>query len=313
MHNARTILGRDKISFINFVPRLRLIQRHVVLPNRRKISNALPGIVENISRTSISDDNSFTIFFIFSIHNTLPYRQRDIAGKRPRSRRPSKKECTRLINQFEFRRNRKILHVLIPLRELVRRERRPAARTPRHDLIILVQPPVLRSLREEMPEHFHVRTVEGEVCLRLIDPIADAFGELGPQLDIREHTFAALLIKGSDTILLDIGLARETELLLNLKLDRETVRIPTSAPIHPVATHRLVARNRILESASFEMVNSWLAVGGWRTLGKNKIALGRFLFKRLLEYALLLPKGKYRLFALCRFRLQERVSHNHLI
>ena len=80
------------------------------------------------------------------------------------------------------------------------------------------------------------------------------FGETRPLVDMFEHALAAFLIKRGDAVLLDIWLPREAKCFFDLQLDRQTMCVPTGAPIYAIPAHGLVARNRVFESACFEVV-----------------------------------------------------------
>src|SRR3989344_2685068 len=134
-------------------------------------------------------------------------------------------------------------------------------------------------MRDQMPEHFHVGGVEGEVGLRLINPVADARGKGRPQADVAQHTLAALRVEGRDAIALNVLLTGEVQLLLHFKLDREPVCVPAGAALYAVAAHRLVARYRVFEGPALEMGEAGLAVCGRWPLIEHEIAVRR----RLLE------------------------------
>src|SRR3989344_6490880 len=125
-----------------------------------------------------------------------------------------------------------------------------------------------------MPEHLHVTRVEGEVCASSIDPVADARREARPEVDIAHDALATLRVEGGDAVPLDILLAGEVELLLDLKFDREPVRVPAGPPGYPIAAHRLVARNGVFEGATLEVVERWLAISRRRALVEDEVALG---------------------------------------
>ncbi len=105
--------------------------------------------------------------------------------------------------------------------------------------------------------HRHVRVVE-------VDPEADPLGQPVPVLDVAEHRLAAALVELADPVVLDLGLRRDPELLLDLELDREAVAVPAGLAGYVVAAHRAVARVDVLERAREDVVGAGLAVRGRR-------------------------------------------------
>ena len=167
-----------------------------------------------------------------------------------------------------------------------------------HDLESLVEQLFVPDLLEDPPDTLHVGGVEGPVGLVEIDPVAHPFGHVGELVDVLEDALPAELVEGLDPKLLDVLLAGEFQLLLDLDLDRETVRIPSGLAIHVKAAHRLVAGEQILQCPCQHVVDAWKIVGGRGALVKNEWRPPLALLETLVKDVALFPEGQHREFQL---------------
>jgi hypothetical protein len=115
--------------------------------------------------------------------------------------------------------------------------------------VALVEQPLLEELRERPPHALDVALVEGHVGIRQVHPEADLVGELLPSLGVAEDALDAAVREGLDAVALDVGLAVDLQLLLDLDLDRQPVGVPPGLPGHVVALHGLEAREDVLHRA----------------------------------------------------------------
>ena len=88
-------------------------------------------------------------------------------------------------------------------------------------------------------------------------------------------------------------LALEAELLLDLDLHRQAVRVPAGLALHVVALHRLVAREEVLEDARDDVVDAGLAVGRGRALVEDEERRVVAALEALLEDVVSLPELEY--------------------
>ena len=160
----------------------------------------------------------------------------------------------------------RVLDVLVALGDLVRGERRAAARAVGDDLVALVEAPVVPDLAQRPPDRLDVGVGERHVGVVEVDPEPDPLGEPVPFLDVAEHRLAAALVELGDPVGLDLGLRGDPQLPLDLQLDRQAVAVPAGLAGHPVAAHGLVAGVDVLEDARQDVVRAGLAVGGRRPL-----------------------------------------------
>ena len=164
-------------------------------------------------------------------------RQRHIAGQRPGRGRPDQEVGSRLILDRETHKDARIGHVLVALRDFVAAQRRAAARAVGHDLVALVEQPLIPELAQNPPHALDVLVLEGDIGIFQIDPEAHALGEPFPFLDVAQHALAALLVERRDAVFLDLVLVLEAEFLFDLDLHRQAVRIPAALAQHIRAVH----------------------------------------------------------------------------
>ena len=148
------------------------------------------------------------------------------------------------------------------------RRGRPAARAVRHDLVPLVQEPLLPHLLQRPPDGLDVVVVEREVRLVRVDPEGDPLGQPLPLVDVLEHRLAALLVELGDAVALDVVLVVEAELPLDLELDRQAMAVPAALAVDLMAAHRLEAREDVLEHAAQDVVRD--RAGRWRSAGPRR-------------------------------------------
>ncbi len=194
----------------------------------------------------------------------------DVARQRPRRRRPDEQAVVArratLAADGQLQVDARIDDVLVALRDLVRGERRLAARAVRADLVALVEQAAPLDLRERPPDRLDVALVERAVCAVEVDPEADALGQPVPLLEVREHRLAAARVELADAELLDFGLRFDAELLFDGDLDGQAVAVPAALALDEMPAHRLKARVDVLEHAREHVVGARRPVGRRRSL-----------------------------------------------
>ena len=190
-----------------------------------------------------------------------------------------------------------LVGVDLGLAQLVARERGAAARTVRDDLEVLVQESVVEELLEVPPHRLDVLRVEGVVGVFHVGPVPDALGEPLELPHERQDRFTTQPRELLHADLLDDRLlARDAELLLDLDLDGESVRVPAGATGDEAALHRLVATEQVLVDARPHVVEPGLAVRRGRALVEDP-RLGAFaVLHRTREDVVRPPAGEFGLF-----------------
>jgi hypothetical protein len=230
------------------------------------------------------------------------HRDRPIARQRPRRRRPDQQgvALTQSItrgSRGEVHRqahvHRGVYDIPIAQRDLVRGERRPAARAVRHHLVPLVEQALRVDLGERPPDRLDIGLVQRAVGVVEVDPEADALGEAVPLLQVLEHRLAAARVEALDPEPLDLGLRGDSQLLFDRDLDRQAVAVPAALALDAVAAHRLVARVDVLEDPREHMVGARAAVRRWRALVEDPRLRVRAHSQRLREDIALAPAPQH--------------------
>ncbi len=163
-----------------------------------------------------------------------------IGRERPRGRRPDEERQIDLPDDGERDIDAGIVDGLVTKPHLAGAERGAALRPPPNDLVPLVEEALLVELTERPPGALHVGPVVGHVRVAEVAPERDALGQLLPFARIPKDRFEALLHERFDAVRLDRRLAVDAELLLDLDLDGEAVRIPAGFARDAPTAHRLI-------------------------------------------------------------------------
>ena len=123
-----------------------------------------------------------------------------------------------------------------------------------------------------------------------VAPIADSFAHSLPQILIGPNTFTTLLNERLNAVGFNISLAVGVNLLLNLKLNGQTVSVPACFSFNMVALHSLVPRNNILDNSCQHMAYMRFAVSGGRTVIENEAFINIVFCNSLFEYFVFTPE-----------------------
>ena len=301
VHDARAVLRGDEVAGQHRV-RLRApglagdeVERRLVAGlehlHAEEAVGDLDVLAEDALREGLRDDLAVRRAHVRQVGIDRHGRVRD---ERPRRRRPHDQrvalaEVARRPGDREADVDRRVLDVLVALRDLVRGERRAAAGAVRDDLVALVEEVAVPQRLERPPDRFDVVGVERVVRLVEVDPVADPLGQRAPVLEVLEHRLAALAVELGDAVALDVLLGGEAELLLDRDLDREPVGVPAALALDVVPGHRLVAREDVLEHAGEDVVRARVAVGRRRALVEDERRRALAVAQRRAEDVALAP------------------------
>src|SRR5437773_5634091 len=123
----------------------------------------------------------------------------------------------------------------------------------------------------------------------VIEPVADARAQPLPVATVCEDALATQPIELGDTERLDLLLAADAELLLDLDLDRKPVRVPSGLAGHAIAFHRAVPAEEILDRPREDVMDARPSVRGRRAFKEHERRSVRVLFERLAKETFLLP------------------------
>ena len=174
---------------------------------------------------------------------------RDVRGQRPRSRRPDDERLAGTLEEWEANEQRRVGALLVDaaLRQLMLRDRRPAARAPLGRAVALVEIAALVHLAQEPPDVLDVRVREREVVAPPVHPLAEANGSFRERSRGPDDDVAAAARELGQSVLLDLSLRVHPELALDADLDPEPLAVePVLIPLME-PPHRLVALEDVLE------------------------------------------------------------------
>ncbi len=226
-----------------------------------------------------------------------PHGRVAVGGQGPRGGGPGDERRIGLVHQREGDEDAGVVDGLVVPPHLGRGEGGAALRPPPADAVAAVEEALPVQLGERPPDALDVGLVVGDVGGLGVDPEADLVGEPLPRLGVAEHRVDAPGDEGLDAVGLDLGLAVDVQLLLDLDLDGEAVGVPAGLAGDVVAAHRLEAGEDVLDRAREDVAVVGHAVGGGRALVEDEGAPGRaggagLGAQRLVEDAVLLPEGE---------------------
>ena len=156
-----------------------------------------------------------------------------------------------------------------------------------------VEPASFLADLQDVPDMRDVEVAVGEVRVRPVHPLAHADRALGDGSGRTVHTRSARVRELADPIRLDIALAVEIQLTLDLHLDPEALAIEAVLVTLIEAAHRLVALVDVLIGTGPGAVNAHsFHVRGDRTVEERKPRAARVLLAEHVEGVLALPEVK---------------------
>ena len=184
-------------------------------------------------------------------------------------------------------------HLPVAVDHLVLGQRRATSRAPRHRTVAFVEPASFLADLQDVPDVRDVQVAVGEVRVRPVHPLAHADRALGDGGGRTVHTRSARVGELADPVRLDVALAVEIQLTLDLHLDPETLAIEAVLVTLIEAAHRLVALVDVLIGTGPGAVNAHaFHVRGDRTVEERKPRAARVLLAEHLEGVLALPEVK---------------------
>ena len=253
---GRDVFGEHDVTGVHTLGQRRVVERSFVvhalevgaLQRRRRLHALAKDRFHEVGRDDHTVDDG--------VGDRRVHGDRDIGQERPGRRRrdrevrgalePAVRGGVRDAKSHE----RALVHLVgvhLGLAQFVTRQRRATARAVRDDLQILVQQSLVEELLEVPPHRLHVGGVKRVVRVLHVGPVADALGETLELPDVREDRFATESRELFDADLFDDRfLPRDPQLLLDLHLDGQAVRVPAGATRHVSTLHGLVTAEEVL-------------------------------------------------------------------
>ena len=191
--------------------------------------------------------------------------QGQVAGKGPRRSGPCQDICVFSLG-LKAGNGGTLLYILITLGHLMGGQRGAAARAVGNHLKALVQKTLVPNLLKSPPLGLDKAVVIGYIGIVHISPEANGVGEILPHALVLPDAFLTFFDKRLQTILLNLLLAVQSQLLLNFQLHRQAVGVPSGLSRHHIPLHGPVSGNHILDYTGLHMADMRLAVGSWRSV-----------------------------------------------
>ena len=187
--------------------------------------------------------------------------QSHVGGQGPGRGGPGKEKGI-LPHTFKPHHRRALFHGLVALGHLMTGKRRPTPGAVGHNLKPFVQQTFVPDGFQRPPLGLDKVIVIGHIRSLHVGPEAHCVGEFLPHSLVFPDALLALVNERGKTVLFDLLLAVQPQLLLHLQLHRQTVGVPSRLPGHHIPLHGPVPGNHVLDGAGFHMSDVGHAVGG---------------------------------------------------
>src|SRR4029077_6408341 len=221
------------------------------------------------------------------------HREGDVRRQRPGGRRPDQEAFARPSFDRQLRVDRGVGHLAVAVahRHLVLRQRGAAAGAPRHRAMALVQPAALLADLQDVPDVRDVVVGVRVVRVVPVHPLTEADGLLRDRLSGAIDARAARVGEPADAVRLDVPLAVQVQLALDLHLDPEALAVEAVLVALVLAEHGVVALIDVLVRARPPVVDAHgLDVGRDRAVIEGIVRVSGVLLPQHVEAALALPQ-----------------------
>ena len=110
----------------------------------------------------------------------------------------------------------------------------------------------------------------GDIGVVEVDPERDSLGEPLPLAGVAKHALQAAMDEGLHAVALDLLLRVDAQLLRDLDLDRQTVRVPAGLALAIEPAHAAIAWKQVFDRSGETVAGMRQAIGGRRTFVKYK-------------------------------------------
>ena len=299
VHDSRAVLGGDEVAHhhdvpARDVPEWRLV-RSTSQVGRRHGALHHGVVADHLGHKRLGHHQSLAIHVHHRVGGVGIDRCRLIGGKRPRRGGPHQERRAGLVHQGEPHVDGRVGHVLVALGHLVAAQCGAASGAVRHDLVAFVHQALVEHGGQAPPHALDVVGVHGAVRLRGVHPEPDAIGQALPLVEVLAHRGPAARVELGDAVRLDLGLARDAQLLLHLELHGQAVAVPAGRALHVAAAHGVEPREDVLEHARQHVVRPRTAVCRGRTLVEHVRVGALAVVHAALEHIVVAPEREHAL------------------
>ena len=232
------------------------------------------------------------------------YAKGNVRGESPGSCCPSEEVCV-LVGALKANNSRTLLYSLIALRNLVAGKRSTTTGAVRNDFEALIEQSLVPNLLKRPPFRLDKVVGVGNVGVIHVSPEANCAGEVLPHFLVIPYGLLTMSNERLKSVCFYLVLAVNAELLLNLKLNGQTVSIPTSLTKNSSALHGLVSGNHILNNSGQNVTDVRLTVCGRRAVEEGVIFTTLADVNALTEDVVFLPESTRLLFSLNEIQIRR--------
>ena len=282
VHDARALLGADAfVGLAALLPhdhavlhaglRRQLVEGTAVAPALHRAAQRpaqdLDGLVpEDVLEGTLGHPVDVALVAHAHVRQVGVDRSGHVGGERPRRGGPDHQRVALLggrsgLEQRQGDEGRGVDDVAVLVGQLGLGEPGPAARTPGHHVVALVDPAVLVAAFEEQPDGVVVLIGHRVVGVVPVHPVAQADRLLRLHGGVGQDALLAALHEPGDAIRLDVALVVKAQLLLDLDLDVQALAVEAVLVALLEALHRLEALEDVLIRAAPGMVHAHGVIG----------------------------------------------------
>ena len=165
-----------------------------------------------------------------------------------------------------------------------------APRAPRHRLVFTLNPAVIVTDLQEMPDSLDILVGVGVIGVVPLHPLTEPLRLVGDDAGEMLDTVNALLREVVHTVIFDVLFRLEAELFFNLNFYPETLRVKAVLTAAVVASHVFITDKGILERSAPCMVDTHRIISGNRAVNKTETLVTSVLFLAQIEAVVIFPK-----------------------
>ena len=285
-------VGRDDVVGAAFRRHGVRVERLVIEAHEVAALHALDDFVIAVQdvEPGLREDEALSALADLHVVDVVVDGEGDVSGEGPGRRGPGQDRGSGIVPEPEADVDARVGDVvLVAQGELVAGQRRRAARAVGSHPEALVDEVLVPHALERPPDRLDVVGVVCPVGVVVVLPERHPLGHRPPVAHVLVDALAAEPVELGDAELLDLLLARDAELLLDLQLDGQPVGVPAGLALDVEALHRPVAAEEVLESPGQDVMGPGFAVGRGRSLVEDETLAALARVEARLEGAVLLP------------------------
>ena len=217
--------------------------------------------LEDLLHQCLGHDEVFPFAGELAIHCSGIHAQCQVAGQGPGGGGPGQEGGILFIRAMEADNSRNFLHVLVALCHLVAAQCGTAAGAVGGNLMTQVEHALVINGLQAPPFTLDIVIMVGNIGVLHIHPVAYLIAHLFPLMEVLPHALLALADEGLNAVLLNLGLAVQTQQLFHFQLHRQAVSIPAGLSGDALALHGPEPGEQILNDPGFNVTDVRLAVG----------------------------------------------------